>query len=487
MKKRSLGFNTFLNGIRSVLNIIFPLITFPYVSRILSVKGMGIYNFSNTYVGYFILLAGLGVSTYAVREGTKYRDKKNKLEQFSSQVFTINIYSTILSYLLLIISLIIFKNLNNYVSGILVFSIQIVFTTIGTEWIYTIYEDFTYITIRSIIFQFLSIILLFLLVKRPQDYLWYAAITVFSSVGANIFNFLHARSSLKITFVKNANFKLHLKPILIIFASSVATTLYVSSDMTILGLLKSDYEVGIYSVSVKIYTIITGLINGLLTATIPRLSMLFGQGRKKEYNSILSKLINSVSILIIPAATGVIMLSKEVVLLVAGKKYLASIFSLQIIVLTLLFSLFSVILTYCVLIPAKREKEVLKNTVIVGILNLIFNFILIPIWSYDGAALTTVLSEIIIVVLDAKSAKDLIKYIMFSKDFLHNILASLIGSSGIVLICYLCDMSYSSLVIKTLMSIGLSVPLYVAILVFLQNSVIMEWIKILRKRIRDKF
>ena len=177
MKKRSLGFNTFLNGIRSVLNIIFPLITFPYVSRILSVKGMGIYNFSNTYVGYFILLAGLGVSTYAVREGTKYRDKKNKLEQFSSQVFTINIYSTILSYLLLIISLIIFKNLNNYVSGILVFSIQIVFTTIGTEWIYTIDVVFTYITIRSVIFQFLSIILLFLLVKRPQDYLWYAAIT----------------------------------------------------------------------------------------------------------------------------------------------------------------------------------------------------------------------------------------------------------------------------------------------------------------------
>ena len=76
MKKKSLGLNAFLNGLRSVLNLIFPLITFPYISRVLSVNGIGIYNFSNTYIGYFILIAGLGIATYAVREGAKYRDNK---------------------------------------------------------------------------------------------------------------------------------------------------------------------------------------------------------------------------------------------------------------------------------------------------------------------------------------------------------------------------------------------------------------------------
>ena len=89
MKKKSLGYNALLNGLRSALNLIFPLITFPYVSRILSVEGMGIYNFSNTYVGYFILLAGLGIVTYAVREGAKYRDNIDKMNLFASQVFTI--------------------------------------------------------------------------------------------------------------------------------------------------------------------------------------------------------------------------------------------------------------------------------------------------------------------------------------------------------------------------------------------------------------
>ena len=132
MRKKSLVVNAFLNGLRSVLNILFPLITFPYVTRVLSVNGIGIYNFSNTYVGYFVLIAGLGISTYAVREGAKYRDDIKKISNFSSQIFSINIYSTIIAYLLLLLSLIVFKNLNNYISCILIFSLQILFTTLGT-------------------------------------------------------------------------------------------------------------------------------------------------------------------------------------------------------------------------------------------------------------------------------------------------------------------------------------------------------------------
>ncbi len=180
MKKKSLELNAFLNSLRSILNLLFPLITFPYVSRVLSVDGMGIYNFSNTYVNYFLLIAGLGIATYAVREGAKYRNNTEEISKFASQVFTINIYSTVVAYVLLLGSLLVFKNLNNYISCTLIFGLQIIFTTIGTEWIYTIYEDYSYITIRSIVFKIFSIILLFILVRKPEDYLWYAAITVFS-------------------------------------------------------------------------------------------------------------------------------------------------------------------------------------------------------------------------------------------------------------------------------------------------------------------
>lgn len=116
MKKKSLGVNALLNGLRSVLNLIFPLITFPYISRVLSVSGVGKYNFSSTYLGYFTLIAGLGISTYAVREGAKYRNDYKKISDFASQVFTINIYLTVISYVLLFLSLILFRNLAIYVN-----------------------------------------------------------------------------------------------------------------------------------------------------------------------------------------------------------------------------------------------------------------------------------------------------------------------------------------------------------------------------------
>lgn len=98
MKKKSLGVNALLNSIRSILNILFPIITFPYVSRVLKVRGIGIYNFSNSIVSYFLLVAALGISTYAIREGAKLRDNKRKISKFVSEVFTINLCSTLISY-----------------------------------------------------------------------------------------------------------------------------------------------------------------------------------------------------------------------------------------------------------------------------------------------------------------------------------------------------------------------------------------------------
>lgn len=482
MKRKSLGVNALLNGFRSALNLVFPLITFPYVSRVLSVDGMGIYNFSNTYVNYFILLAGLGIATYAVREGAKYRDDKEKISTFASEVFTINIISTIIAYFLLLVSLAIFKNLHNYISTILVFSLQILFTTIGTEWIYTIYEDYSYITIRSIIFKILSIVLLFIFVRTPNDYVWYAGITVFAGVGSNILNWIHAKSFINIRLVKKTNWRYHLKPILVIFASTVAVTIYVSSDTTILGLLKNDYAVGIYSVAVKIYNIASGLISGLLMVTIPRLAMLLGKRMLKEYNKVLSQVISMVSVLVIPVAVGLIMLSKEVVLVIAGRKYLDSILSLQIITAALIFSIFSTIFNQCVLIPSKRENASLRNTVITGVVNIILNFILIPFMSYDGTALSTVIAELMVMTLNAWSAWDIVKPIITSRSTIKNIIDSLIGCFGIIVVCLLLKAGISSLILRAILSVVLSVGIYGAILVFLDNKLVFDLLKRWKKK-----
>ena len=139
MKKKSLAVNAILNALRNGLNILFPLITFPYVSRILNVSGLGKYNFSNSIVSYFLLIAGLGINTYAIREGAKFRDDRKKITYFANQVFSINVVSTLIAYILLLICLLSISKLHMYTYAILIFSVQIFFTTIGVEWLYSIY------------------------------------------------------------------------------------------------------------------------------------------------------------------------------------------------------------------------------------------------------------------------------------------------------------------------------------------------------------
>lgn len=486
MKKRSLGLNGLLNGIRSVLNLLFPLITFPYVARVLSVDGLGIYNFSNTYVGYFVLIAGLGISTYAVREGAKYRDNREKISKFVSEVITINIISTILAYILLLISLVLFKALYKYAICILVFSVQIAFTTIGVEWVFIIYEDYAYITIRSILVKIVSIVLLFVFVKNRNDYLWYAGITVFASVGSNVFNFFYVKKLCEIKPTFNFNWKYHLKPILVIFATTIAVNIYLSSDTTILGFMKSDYDVGIYGTTVKIYNIVASLLGSMVAVTVPRLSMLLGKNKIEEYRKVFSEVVNILTAFVIPGTVGLIMLSKEIVLLIAGNKYLPAVSSLRIIGLAIIFSNFSFIFSNCALIPAKREILALKNTLITAVLNILLNILLIPAYSYAGTSFSTVIAEFMTMILNYWSARDLIKNSIFSNSVKHNLCTTVIGSTTIIIVCWLCTYFLQSLIIKILVAVILSSISYFCVLIVLRNSLAIQYLQSLKRRLFGK-
>ena len=479
---KSLGLNALLNGFQSMLNLIFPIITFPYVSRILSVNGMGIYNFSNTYINYFLLVASLGINTYAVREGSKLRDNFQKISNFSSQIFSINIISTLLAYMLLIVTLVLFERLKPYALCISIFSLQIIFTTIGANWVYIIYEDYAYITLRNIIFKVLSIILLFILVKGPNDYIVYAAITVFASVGSNILNFFHVKTFITLKITNHLNLNYHLKPILIIFASVMGVTLYASCNNTILGLIKGDYAVGIYSVALKIYTISQSLLSAILTVTIPRLSMLYGKKLFDDYGNLLSKLINLLIVLSLPAAVGLAMLSKNVVLIIAGEKYFSAANSLAIISWAIIFSLYSWVFSDCVLLPAKRENKLLINTIITAVFNILVNLLLIPFWSYNAAAVSTVLSEILVMILNGYSGLDILREYGNGKIIFKNLAEALVGCIAVVVVCYISNLITTSLIIGLCIAVPLSILFYLLILILLRNASILELLKpILRK------
>ena len=143
--KKSLTIYAVMSGLKTILQILFPLITFPYISNVLQVENLGKVNFANSVCGYFLLFAGLGISSYAVREGSKYVNDREKLSAISSEMFSINMVSTGLSYLALAVAILCSAKLRGYTELLLIMSLQIFFTTIGTEWIFTIFEEYTYL------------------------------------------------------------------------------------------------------------------------------------------------------------------------------------------------------------------------------------------------------------------------------------------------------------------------------------------------------
>jgi O-antigen/teichoic acid export membrane protein len=473
-KAKSIKTNAVLNSVRTILNLLFPLITFPYVSRVLSVDELGKYNFSSSIISYFLLLAALGIDKYAVREGTKYRDDKEKIGQFASEVFSINIVSTIVSYGFLFLYLSLSHKAQSYSVCIIIFSFQIIFTTLGTEWLYVIYEEYTYITVRSIIFKLISIGLLFAFVREPGDYLKYAAVTVFASVGSNVLNFIHGRKICNIHLTFKFDWKKKLAPILIIFASNVAIQIYVSSDTTMLGYMKSDYVVGIYGVSTKIYNAILPVLAAALTVTIPRFSLYAGKQMKKEYDSLMLKVTNTLFLLIFPAIVGLIMLRRNIVIIIGGAKYTDSQSSLVILSIAIFFSIFSTLFNQCVLIPYKREKYSLFSSVFSASENIGLNFLLIPLLAENGAAFTTVLAEFTMAAMNFYHSKDIVGGVFRNKLTIKNVASIVVGCIAIATICFLSCTFLPNILIQSIVAIVGSVITYAGILLLMKNPIAQE-------------
>ncbi|MCO4608443.1 Membrane protein [Streptococcus infantarius subsp. infantarius] len=485
-QNKSLGLNAVLNSLQSLLNLIFPLITFPYISRTLSVDGVGKYNFANSIISYFILLAGLGISVYAVREGAKLRDNREEFSQFASRIFTINIISTIISYIALFLALILSTSLQKYNIAILIFSVQIFFTTLGVDWIYTIFEEYGYITARNIIFKIISAVLLFIFVRHRDDYLNYIIISVLASTGSYLLNFFHTKKFCDIKLVLKFDWKNYLTPILTIFTSTVAIKIYLASDVTMLGFLKDEYTVGIYSAATKIYSIVSTMLSAVTAVAIPRLAMLMGQKRMDEYCKLLKQLINMVLIIILPGIIGLFMVSRDIILIIAGEKYLRATLALQITCFAMLGSAMSTIFNQCALMPAKRERKTLVSSSTSALLNIGLNFVLIPIFAERGAAFTTVLAEFTMMTMNFYFSRDITGFVFKDKKTWKNIFSAVIGCIAIVLVCRITSV-LPNMFIRLIISISCSGVVYAVVLLVLRNEIALKMLnQIVSKKSKSK-
>lgn len=481
MAKKSVKLNVIFNVIRTGCSLVFPLITFPYISRVLQADNYGKVNFTASIVSYFALIAAMGVSNYAIREGAGFAHDKERYNKFANEVFSINMITTVIAYILLGATVLLFGRLHEYSLLIGVQSAAFLFTTLGVEWLYSTYEEYFYITVRSIIVQVVSLAAMFLFVRTADDYVKYAGVTVVSAAGAYLFNFVHSRKYVTLRLVWPSNWKTHIKPMFIMFCNSLTITLYINSDTTVLGLFMGDYAVGIYSVAVRIYTIIKQLLNSVTTVILPRCSALIGNGQVEEYNDLLEKTLKAMITIVMPAIAGLFMLSEDVILLIAGKQYLPGTTALRILCLALGCAVIAYSMVQLVLLVWKKDKEYLRSTVISAVVNLSLNFIAIPVWGWNGAAFTTFLAEFIVLASAVWYSRGLIHI----KGMTSAILSCAVGCAGIVGVCLLCG-HFTEGILRIVLSIVGSVAAYGIIEVIAKNEIALYVLNMILEKISGK-
>lgn len=438
----------------------------PYVTRVLGSENYGKYSYCLSIVNYFMLISALGISAYATREITAIREDKCKTKAISSELFTINVVTTTISYILIIVLLFIWNPTNEYKYIILILSVEIICQTLNREWIYFIYEDYKFITIRTVIFQLIRLFAVFFIVKTKDDLLWFTIISVFCTVIICIINCFYTSKYIKFSITSKVNISQHLPPLLVIFLSSLVSSIYLNSDLTMLGIIKDDTDVGIYKVSTQIYGMVKTMLNAVVVVMIPRMAYYFKSNNIQEFRNLLARAFSSILIIVIPAMCGLIMVAKDIVYILAGDEYSRSIIPLQILSVALVFATIGNICVSGVLITIKKEKSALGIAVISASCNVVFNIFMIPLISSIGAAITTLLSEMLVMTLGAYLAK---QYIPF-KGIIKPLFISFIGGTIICILCSLLNQLSLNVFLGLIIKIVICAISYFGILVFIPDT-----------------
>jgi len=405
-KELSIKKNFIMNAILTVSNFLFPLITFPYISRVLAPEGYGAVNLATSVVAYFALFAQLGIPTYGVRAAAKVRDDKEALSKLTQELFYINLLCSIVVYVAFFGALFLVPSMRDEKSLYLIMSTQILFQAIGLEHLYKGLEMYSYITIRSLVFKVIGLIGTFLLVKSESDYVIYGAITVFATSASAVMNLLHAGKVVSLKPQKNLDLRQHMKPVAIFFAMACATTVYLHLDNVMLGIMKTKADVGYYGAAVRIKTILVSIVTSLGTVLLPRASWYVEKGEMEEFRRVGAKAMRFVWIFSFPLMVYFMLFSREGILFLSGVKYEPAILPMQIIMPTLLFIGMSNILGIQILVPIGREKEVLWSEIAGAAVDLVLNAILIPQYKAAGAAIGTLAAEFVVLVWQIWALRD---------------------------------------------------------------------------------
>ena len=478
-KIRSVKFNFIMNLILTGSNFLFPLLTFPYVSRILEPEGTGKVAFVASLVTYFVMLSSFGVATYGVRAVAQVRDNKEELSKTIQEILFINLIMMGISYLLFFGVLSFSDKLEQERMLLNISSLLILFTIIGIEWFYKGIEQYQYITIRTILFRLIALISTFVFINTKEDYIIFAVISMIATVGSSILNLINIRRYILFKCYSNYELKKHLKPMLLLFLTSFAIAIYTNTDATMLGFLRTDTDVGYYNAAVRIKAILLGVVTSLGVVLLPRLSYYIQHNMQTEFNIALNKSVNFILLIALPVAVFFTFFAKETILVLAGSAYIDAIIPLQIIMLTIVFVGITNILGIQILLPLKKDGALLISVVAAAVVDITLNIIFIPNLGATGAAISTTIAELSVLIIQCFFVKNYLR-ILFSNIQYFKILGAILIS--IISAILVSNLSEFSTFITLALTASTFFSSYLILLVLLKEKFLSETILVVLKQ-----
>lgn len=456
------------NMLYTVSGVLFPLITFPYVSRILLAEGIGQVHFFMSIISYVILFSSLGLPLYAFREIAKVRNDPEAMRKTAMEILLLHSLLSVVGYAVAILMACTIAKIQVNVPLFLILSLLILFNAIGAEWFYSGIEDFRYIALRSLFVRCLCLVALFVFVKEKEDLLYYGIIHLLSTAGNYLFNFIRLRKIIRIRDgFKDLQIGRHVRPTLKIFTLNLIVSLYVNLDAVMLGFMKNETTVGYYGATTRITRTLVGIVTSLNSVLLPRLTSMAKEGKVDDFRMLIDKCNRFIIALALPLMIGIIFMASPLIHLFCGETFEPSILTLQliapIILLTPLFNLYDMQILYAL----GREKLAIISVSIGALLNFVLNWLLIPTYAQYGAAIAMSIAECSVALSAIFFGRKYVPFRFFSKDKRHYYWASLF----IILFLFLLKQVRMSEMYYFVIGTSSSILIYIAYLQAVKDDV----------------
>lgn len=436
----------------TISNYLIAFITFPYISRILGVENVGLVNFVDNTINYFLLFATMGVNVLGTREIAGAGDDNLRRSQVFSNILGVNLLFTVLTLFVYVILVVSIPKLAAYKELFYVGAAKILFTAFLIEWFFTGIEDFKFITIRSLLIKTLYVICIFIFVKSPSQYKLYFYLTVALTVINSLINIIYSHKFVKISVKDLFNFR-YLKQNVTIGIYGIMTSMYLTFNVMYLGLVSDNIQVGYYTTAFKVYSVVLGFFSAFTNVMLPRMSAIISSDDKNLFNTMIIKSLDIMIMFSIPLILCTEVMAPEIIYVLSGPGYEGAIGPMRIIMPAIFSVGIAQVLAIQYLMPLKKDKVLLYVSIIGAIIALIVNIISVNQYKSIGSASVLLISESIVTLL-------YVAYI-YHKDSIRinykKLLRSVACSIPSVLICSIVSNHIENTYISLALAIILSV------------------------------